>query len=238
MILSVVILFTDHDYMLLDRAISSIKEHVKFNDYEIILVDNRDNQSIKIERNDVKIVTQNKNLYTFEGRKFGFSFTQGQFVWNFDADDRMIGDLYKEDIKEEYDLLQMFYSFETKTPQESLIHRRSKLYLYGQNVWSRLYNRNLLQKIYDRIDKPIRVPKFEDRILYDFVMSYDPKFEYIERPIYEYNSSKSTTNKTLNRKIEKIGIDDYTYAYKIVGDERMGKELQNRVKQLAKLSEN
>ena len=92
MLLSVVILFTDHDYMLLDRAVNSIKEHIKFSDYEIIAVDNREKKEISINIEGVKIVTQNKNLYTFEGRRFGFNNSSGDFIWNFDTDDRMVGE--------------------------------------------------------------------------------------------------------------------------------------------------
>jgi hypothetical protein len=48
-------------------------------------------------------------------------------------------------------------------------------------------------------------------------MSYDPKYEYIERPIYEYNISKSTTNFTVKEKVDKIGKNGYDYPYTILG---------------------
>ena len=111
MLLSVVILFTDNDSSFLEGAIKSIRNNIKFSDYEIILVDNRNNQKEKIFLNDVKIVSKGYNLNCFEGRRFGFENSKGDFIWNFDVDDLMIGELYKEDIKKEVDFMQMYYSF-------------------------------------------------------------------------------------------------------------------------------
>lgn len=233
MLLSVIILFTDHDFMLLDRAVNSIKEHIKFSDYEIIAVDNREKEKSSVCIDNVKIITQGKNLYTFEGRKFGFNNSSGKFIWNFDADDRMIGDLFEEDIKQEMDFMQMFFSYDPDFKRNPIvIHHIESPRSYGPNVWTRLYNRDLLQKIYDRLEKPVIVPKFEDRILFDFVMSYHPKYAYIERPIYEYNASKSTTNNTVKEKVDKIGIDGYDYPYEVLKRPYMAKELKNRVTQL------
>lgn len=231
MLLSVVILFTDHDYMLLDRAVNSIKEHIKFSDYEIIAVDNREKKEISINIEGIKIVTQNKNLYTFEGRRFGFNNSSGDFIWNFDTDDRMIGDLYAEDIKPDVDFMQMFFKFDADSKRRMilLLHKEIPSH-YGPNVWSRLYNRKLLEKIYSRLEKPVIVPKFEDRILFDFVMSYKPKYEYIERPIYEYNASRSTTNFTVKDKVDKIGLDGYDYPYEVLGRPENAYTLKQRAK--------
>ena len=231
MLLSVVILFTDHDYMLLDRAVNSIKEHIKFSDYEIIAVDNREKKEISINIEGVKIVTQNKNLYTFEGRRFGFNNSSGDFIWNFDTDDRMVGDLYAEDIKPDVDFMQMFFKFDADVKHRMilLLHKEIPSH-YGPNVWSRLYNRKLLEKIYSRLEKPVIVPKFEDRILFDFVMSYKPKYEYIERPIYEYNASRSTTNFTVKDKVDKIGLDGYDYPYEVLGRPETAYALKQRAK--------
>ena len=231
MLLSVVILFADHDYMLLDRAVSSIKEHIKFSDYEIIAVDNREENKAPINIDGVKIITQNKNLYTFEGRRFGFNNSIGDFIWNFDADDRMIGDLYEEDINPDVDFMQMFFKFDPDIKHKPILLLHKEIpRRYGPNVWSRLYNRKLLEKIYTRLEKPVVVPKFEDRILFDFVMSYKPKYEYIERPIYEYNASRSTTNFTVKDKVDKIGLDGYDYPYEVLGRPENAYALKQRAK--------
>ena len=79
MILSIVILFTDRDYMLLEKVVNSIKEHIKFNDYEVIAVDNREQNKTPLNLSDVKIITNEKNLYTFEGRRTGFKHTSGKY---------------------------------------------------------------------------------------------------------------------------------------------------------------
>ena len=56
MLLSVVILFTDNDSSFLEGAIKSIRNNIKFSDYEIILVDNRNNQKEEISLNKEKVI--------------------------------------------------------------------------------------------------------------------------------------------------------------------------------------
>jgi len=231
MLLSIVIPFCDNDYKLLDRAINSIREHIKFNDYEIVVVDNREEKKEeKISLENIKIISKGYNFYTFESRRFGFQNSTGKFIWNFDADDEMIGDLFEEDIKEDYEFLQMYYLHDEKTrPKPIPLLKRYNPSLFGPCVWSRLYRRDLLEKIYTRLEKPIIVPKFEDRILFDFVLSYNPKYEYIERPIYMYNHSVSTTNTKLVERVDKIGIGGYDYPYEVLGKPNAAEDLKRRV---------
>ena len=56
MILSIVIPFCDNDYQFLDGAINSIKKHIKFDDYEIIAVDNREKEKSAINIKNEKIM--------------------------------------------------------------------------------------------------------------------------------------------------------------------------------------
>lgn len=231
MLLSVVIPFCDNDYMLLDRAINSIREHIKFNDYEIIVVDNRETKKEeKVILKNMKVISKGYNIYTFESRRFGCQNSQGTYIWNFDADDEMIGDLFEEDIKDGYDFLQIYYLHDENTkPRPAPLLKRYPPNMFGPCVWSRLYKKDLLKKIYTRLEKPILVPKFEDRILFDFVMSYNPKYEYIERPIYMYNHSISTTNTRLMEKVDKIGMEGYTYPYQILGKPSIAEDLKRKV---------
>ena len=233
-IVSVVILFCDDDSSFLERAVSSIKEHIKFSDYEIIAVDNREKDKTPISIEGVKFISKGYNLNCFEGRRFGFENSRGQYIWNFDVDDLMIGDLLKEDIKLGYDFLQMFY----ENRCASGVYHLEKKHLprgYGWNVWSRLYSRNILEKVYSKIDKPVNVFSFEDKILFDFVNSMNPTYEYIEKYIYEYNVSNASNTPQNKKKYEellKTGLEDYEYLYGLIGKPWLAKELKERIERL------
>lgn len=229
--LSVIILFCDEDSSFLERAISSIRQHIKFSNYEIIAVDNRERDKMPINIDGVKFISKGYNLNCFEGRRFGFENSNGKYIWNFDVDDLMVEDLFEEDIKLGYDFLQMFYTYNKGSGYVPL----SKKHLprcYGWNVWSRLYNRNILQKVYSKIEKPVNVFMFEDRILFDFINSMKPTYEYIEKHIYEYNvSNASNTPQNIKKykKLIKTGLDDYEYLYNLINQPCTVKELRKRI---------
>lgn len=236
MLLSVIILFTDNDSSFLEGAIKSIRNNIKFSDYEIIAVDNRNNQKEEIVLNNVKIISKGYNLNCFEGRRFGFENSKGDFIWNFDVDDLMIGELYEKDIKKEVDFMQMYYSF-TPGSKRNPILKKHLPRAYGWNVWSRLYNRNLLQKIYSRIERPVNIFMYEDKVLFDFVESYDPKYEYIERIIYQYNVTNATNtpeNKNKNLDLIKTGLDEYDYVYGVLGKPYLSKEMKRMIEWIIK----
>ena len=128
----------------------------------------------------------------------------------------------------------MYYLFNPESNKKPILTKHLPR-AYGWNVWSRLYNRNILRKIYDRIEKPVDIFMFEDKILFDFVNSYKPKYEYIERPIYQYNVSNATNrpeNVKKNEKLLKTGLEDYDYIYGVMGKKYMAKELKNRIERL------
>ena len=234
MLLSVIVLFTDDDRSFLERAVSSIKKGIKFSDYEVILIDNRTNDKTEIKIDDTKIISKGYNLNCFEGRRLGFENSKGDFIWNFDVDDLMIGELYEKDINKSVDFMQMYYLFNPESNKKPILTKHLPR-AYGWNVWSRLYNRNILRKIYDRIEKPVDIFMFEDKILFDFVNSYKPKYEYIERPIYQYNVSNATNrpeNVKKNEKLLKTGLEDYDYIYGVMGKKYMAKELKDRIERL------
>jgi glycosyltransferase involved in cell wall biosynthesis len=191
--------------------VSSIKEHIKFDDYEIIAVDNREKEKSPINIENVKIVSAGNNLGMFEGRRFGFKYTQGKFVWNFDVDDLAIGDLYLEDFKD-VDFIQTYYLYNPESNRKALLDKHLPS-AYGANVWSRYYSRNILEKAYGLLNKPVIVPIFEDRLLFDLVNSFKPTYDYIERPIYQYNYSNVTNPEEIERRTKEMGTDSYDYVY-------------------------
>ena len=229
MILSIVIPFCDSDYQFLDGAVNSIKKHVKFDDYEIIAVDNREKEKSTISIEDVKIVSKGYNLGCFEGRKFGVQNSQGKFIWNFDVDDLMVGDLLREDIKEDADVLQMFYIYNTG-------QRHDKKMLpveYGINVWSRLYKAEILKNFYSKLERPVNIFLREDLILFDVVRKNARVWKYIPKVIYEYNFKNATYNKDRKTKdVREASIEDYRYVYEILGDPKKAECVFNDVKRI------
>lgn len=87
--LSVVIPFCDKDFNFLENLISQIKQNVKIS-HEIILIDNRENDTTDITFPEVKIFSQHKNLGQFEARLYAVKFCQGEYIWYVDADDQVL----------------------------------------------------------------------------------------------------------------------------------------------------
>lgn len=233
MLLSVIILFTDDDCSFLEGAISSIKQGIKFSDYEIIAVDNRIKDKTKIQIENVKIISKGYNLNCFEGRRFGFLNSHGKFIWNFDVDDLMIGELYQEEIKLDKDFIQMYYSY--NSPDCTPLHTLHLPRAYGWNVWSRLYSRKLLEKAYSLVKRPVEIFTFEDKVLWDIINTFKPTYAYIERPIYQYNVLNATNTPDHAKKYEKLlrtGMKDYDYVYSLIDQSYKAEELRNKVEWL------
>jgi hypothetical protein len=233
MILSVVIPFCDNDYQFLNGAVSSIKEHIKFDDYEIIVVDNREKEKSTINIEGVKIISAGSNLKCFEGRRLGVQNSQGKFIWNFDVDDKMIGDIFIEDIKEDADVIQMFYIYNNGIRFD----KKMFPFAYGFNVWSRLYKADIVKDFYSKLERPIRVLMREDKLLFDAVCKSAHYWKYIPRVIYEYNYKNATYN--INNKKDKPPqeiidetFDCYKYVYDILGEPKKADILIERVKQI------
>ena len=229
MILSIVIPFCDNDYQFLDGAINSIKKHVKFDDYEIIAVDNREKEKSAINIKDIKIVSKGYNIGCFEGRKFGVQNSQGKFIWNFDVDDLMIGDLFREDIKEDADVLQMFYIYNTGQRYDKKMFPIE----YGINVWSRLYKAEIVKNFYAKLERPVNIFLREDLILFDAVCKSARVWKYIPKVIYEYNFKNATYNK--DRKIKDVkeaNFEDYKYVYEILGDPKKAEFVFDDIKKI------
>lgn len=238
MILSIVIPFCDNDYQFLDGAVSSIKKHVKFDDYEIIAVDNREKDKSLINISNVKVVSKGYNLGCFDGRRFGVSYSQGTFIWNFDADDLMIGDLYREDIKEDADVMQMYYAYNTGTKCDQKMFPIA----YGVNVWSRLYKAEIVKNFYAKLEKPIKIFMREDSLLFDAVCGTAKVWKYIPKVIYEYNFKNARFNKDnkgnnkkskFSEQVAKETYENYKYVYTILGTPEKADILFKRVKEIA-----
>ena len=206
MLLSIVILFCDYDICYLDRAINSIKENVKFSDYEIIAVDNRESNKDLLRLDNIKVVTKGYNLNCFEGRRFGFESSSGKYIWNFDADDLMIGKLYKEDLTgaEAY---QLFYKMDDGPTFDKRVH----FSWFRQGAWCRIYKAEILEKVYSKIDRPINIFTDEDLLLLRLIQKEVKQWDYITRVIYQYNHSLASYLPKSRKRAKASSIEDYQY---------------------------
>ena len=211
MLLSIVVLFCDYDVCYLNQAISSIKKNVKFSDYEIIAVDNRETNKDPLILDNVKVITKGYNLNCFEGRRFGFENSSGEYIWNFDADDLMIDRLYKEDLTgaEAY---QLFYKMDDGPIFDKKVH----FSWFRQGAWCRIYKREILKKVYSRIDRPVNIFMREDLLLLRLVQKEVKQWDYITRVIYQYNHSLASYRLKSPKRAKESSEEDYQYVCGII----------------------
>lgn len=91
MFLSIVSIFCDNDYNLVESLVKSIEENIEV-EHEIILMDNRDvykNEKIDIPEN-IKVVSMGGNKYQFEARRRVVSECRGEYIWYIDTDDTVL----------------------------------------------------------------------------------------------------------------------------------------------------
>lgn len=194
--LSIVILLCDKDYQFLPNILSDIQKFVLCN-HEIILIDNRSNpnvEQLQSQYPDIKVYTKGYNCYLFEGRRFGFSKTKGDFIWNIDVDDNLLDYITESDLQD-FDLLQLGYvteygKYRTLPP----LHLKASYNLdfLGRNVWSRIFSRNILEKAYSVIDKEYIVFNWEDLILTSLIRDNNPTVGLIQKCVYQYNIYNSS----------------------------------------------
>ena len=127
-------------------------------DYEVIVVDNRDDKTepLKYNSDKVKVVSTEKNLGIVDGRRFGFEHSTGDYIWFVDIDDKILN-VYKRNYSdndiihfEELSKQEGFaspstsYNIDVKSTFYSTLTSRSSLWL----CWIK---RDILEKAYKKI---------------------------------------------------------------------------------------
>lgn len=204
--LSIVLLVYDGNIEFLCGLVEQIRQRVLV-DYEIIIVDNRNDKTFDLEFDDVIIVDAKKNVGILEGRRLGFEASHNDYVWFIDIDDFVIG-VDNQNYPESDMLVFPFYMDEDFVERKAYCLNDGQIVenkdffksetIYDINVltWNKWIKRELLEKAYKDI------PHFfciyhEDNILMFTVLKYADSFQYVNtNPIYAHIvNEKSVTTK-------------------------------------------
>ena len=145
----------------------------------------------------------------------------------------MVGDLFRDDIADDADVIQMFYISNVGLRYDKLMLPLA----YGFNVWSRLYKANIVKDFYNKIDRPIKVFIREDKLLFDAVCKVAHSWKYIPRVIYEYNYKNAAHNRSNKKKYpesENIAetFEAYKYIYTLLGMPQKTSGIIERVQEI------
>ena len=217
-VLSIIILFCDKDVCYLKDILRDIKEKIKVK-HEIILVDNREKDKSNLPKGNYKIVSKGYNTYQFEGRRMGLDEANGIFVWYVDVDDSIIGELTNLDFrgKSNADIIQLYTKDDTRVNfiLPMMAHDKDLYYFGNGRLWSRLLSTRILKAALKPIKRDIKFMGYEDSFLFSLMYEHSQNIDYIDKFVYQYNSSRSTRNKNnfTKEKFDELeaGIENLEY---------------------------
>lgn len=230
--LSIVIIFCDKDRKYLESFLKNTEEKVTCS-HEIILVDNRNDKTEKIEL-PYKTISPEKDCHILEGRRLGLDEAVGEYVWFVDIDDEILNGFTEEDLKDHHEtILQMNLKIDNKVIIE-LGEIKNNLACFGENNWSRLYKTEKLKKFFEPIKRGLSLNNGEDNLIFQ-AMKEAKDFErdfYIFQDKYRYNYiisraavGEKRTPESIKRAI--IGEENLDYLFSFLKNkEEREKELQ------------
>lgn len=205
--LSVVILFCDKDVKYLYGFLKQLESHI-FTEYEIILIDNREKDKTQISTK-YKLIKPKENIFLFEGRRIGFENSSGEYIWNVDVDDEIIGNIYTSDFKSNADVIQFYYDVNGMQLKPG---DHKPVRMFGNNVWSRFYKSSKLKEAYKPIKRrDLKIHTFEDQILLNLILQTNPTISYVDKLIYKYKISNANISKKF---FTKKDFEIFTKGYK------------------------
>lgn len=201
MTLSVIALFCDNDFDKIPAFLENTKKALNGIDYELILVDNRNEQSKLKLPNNVKTVSYGRNVYLWEGRKLGFTNARGKYIWFVDIDDELCpvnADFFKE---RDEDLI-CFNSIWVEdgikkqcanpynleyTVTDTWFFNRVWQKLIKNAVWNKFYKRTVLEEVYFNYPMYLELVFMEDMLLNTLFLSRMKSLRFSLDNFYEYN---------------------------------------------------
>lgn len=191
---------------LLDKCFKCI-ENQPFEDYEVILVNDKSVSKDTIEfmenytfKKNWKVINHNKNLGLGMARNTGIDNASGNFVLFVDSDD-WIRDDYLQNlfaISNEYKIDE-FLSFNFNWVYSEKTYKNEKMYFEIENkrifgiatAWSKIYNRNFLNKNNIRFAKVNLT--HEDEYWFLLLLMNTKSFLSADIPIYFYNKTNAAS---------------------------------------------
>lgn len=239
--LSIVIIFCDKDRKYLEDFLKSVEEKVTC-EHEVILVDNRNDKTEKIEL-PYKTVSPEKDCHILEGRRLGLDEATGEYVWFVDVDDEILNGFTEEDLKDRHEtILQMNFKINDKVII-NLGEIKNNLKCFGNNNWSRLYKAEKLKKFFEPIKRGLSLNNGEDNLIF-LAMQEAKDFErdfYIFQDKYRYNYVISRSATGVEKKTPEgikraiIGEENLDYLFSFLKNEKE-RELNLRI--LKKINSN
>lgn len=206
--LSIVLLVYDGNTEFLCGLVEQIRTRVLV-DYEIIIVDNRNDKTFKLDFKDAVIVDAKHNVGILEGRRLGFEASHNDYIWFIDIDDLIVG-VDNQEYPESDMLVFPFFMEENFTDRKTYCSNEGQIVdkkdfftadvMYNINVltWNKWIKREVLEKAYKDI------PHFfciyhEDNILMFTTLKYAQSFQYVNTsPIYAHiTNEKSITTRII-----------------------------------------
>lgn len=183
---SYIILTCNKDYKYLPDCLESINKLE--GEKEIVIVNNGTGEISNS-------ITKGYNLNCVEGRRFGFKNSSGDYVRFVDADDIVLNSI--DDSKYNEDVIQCSIAFKFDENRDAtslkIIPRKNILKNYRNSLCSRIFKREFLEKVYDKLPEMKDVFWNEDRILMEAVMRNHPSVAFDSTIIYQYNEYRSTS---------------------------------------------
>ena len=196
--LSVVITFWDGDFDRLPHIFDNVTNHIHI-PYEIIIVDNREQNNLPIPENIAANSIHVKSGYNaacIPGRIFGAEKAGGKYLWFIDADDG-IADIDDETLLDnESDILSFHYNLIPSDSQSNPLNSEFGHFIYecGVSVWNKWYRREtFLAAKNDVIGTGLHFYG-EDFIYNYFVFHQHKDYKKIEQNIYFHYASTGSVN--------------------------------------------
>ena len=218
MTLSVVALFCDRDVAGIPLFLENIEKSLKGITHEVILVDNRNNQTQLEIPNNVKIISYGRNVYLWEGRKLGFMNSKGKYIWFCDMDDKPLP--VREDFfKNRDEDLITFNSFWIEngvkkycaqpyniqyTASDTCFFNRTWQKMIKNAVWNKFYKRTVLEKVYLNYPMYMEIVFTEDMLLNALNLISVNSIRFSTEFFYEYNYNTGDSVKEKYTSIEPI----------------------------------
>ena len=234
--LSFVILCCDKDYQMVSSLLNNVynvwqEQHDSFDDYEVIIVDNRENETDKdvdwhAYDDSIKIYKSGSNIMQFASRAIGTQLAKGDYIWFVDADDSILEIPRIPPIEYSYPAMLYFSTTANSTNLMSYedmpegYYKADTVYekFFGMAIapWNKIISRGLLMDIYKSIDHAHvwyglkeRFSVSEDLILNLFLFTYAHTIYISKQKCYDYNMQ--THAYVLKDMYKKVDIDRLTF---------------------------
>lgn len=228
--LSIVILFVEKDIKFLDNLIQNIREKVQFNDYEIILIDDRKEKTkhkkFDCDEEHLSSITKQQQGILIS-RLNSLNYIKGKYIWFVDADDEIPNKVFKENTNA--DIIQFDYETVNLTKNElNPLHKKfskkilkhyKKLHYYFENNfcpsnWRHWWKTDSFRKVFTNY--PFNSPKLvndkEDEVISLGMYVNSKSVKISKQCIYKYRDDRASWNK--RRNINNLAeLDKYLKGY-------------------------